>query len=202
VGVKERRERERQELRSSILAAAREVAAQEGWQALTMRKVAELIEYSPPTIYEYFESKDSILVELMRDSTRKLLERLRTAAASTDDPEERMVRLTLAYCDFAWENPELYQLAHGMGGAACDLGQLPTEMAELGEIMMGGVRGALQSGPEDKRDFHDAAAIHRATLHGLVSLTMQGHLSGGRERATQLVERAVRDWIAVSKTAS
>jgi AcrR family transcriptional regulator len=199
MGIKERRERERQELRSSILEAAREIAAQEGWQAVTMRKVAELIEYSPPTIYEYFEGKDSILVEVMREGTHKLLERLRVASASTDDPEERMVRLTLAYCDFAWENPELYQLAHGMGGAACDLGQLPVEMEELGTIMMGGVRAAVQSGPDDKRDFYDAAAIHRATLHGLVSLTMQGHLHGGRERATQLVERAVRDWIVASR---
>lgn len=62
VGIKQRRERERQEIRQSILEAARQIAAEDGWQAVTTRKVAELIEYSQPTIYEYFENKEAILL--------------------------------------------------------------------------------------------------------------------------------------------
>ena len=60
MGIKQRRERERQEIRQSILCAAREIAAEEGWQAVTTRKVAERIEYSQSTIYEYFENKEAI----------------------------------------------------------------------------------------------------------------------------------------------
>ena len=66
MGTKQRREREKQEVREGILAGAREIALQEGWQAVTIRKVAERIEYSPPTIYEYFENKEAILLELLR----------------------------------------------------------------------------------------------------------------------------------------
>ena len=58
MGIRERRERAKQDMKQNILGAAREIAAQEGWQAVTIRKVAELVEYSPPTLYEYFDSKD------------------------------------------------------------------------------------------------------------------------------------------------
>lgn len=56
MGIKQRRERERQEIRQRILSAAREIAAEEGWQAVTTRKVDECIEYSQSTIYEYFDA--------------------------------------------------------------------------------------------------------------------------------------------------
>ena len=64
MGIKERRDRERQEIKQAILTAAREIAAVEGWQSVTIRKVAERIEYSPPTIYEHFANKEAILLEL------------------------------------------------------------------------------------------------------------------------------------------
>ena len=66
MGIRERRQRQRQELRGGILAAAREIASTEGWRAVTIRRIAERIEYSPPVLYEYFDSKDDILLELAR----------------------------------------------------------------------------------------------------------------------------------------
>src|SRR6202011_1127490 len=79
MGVKERRDRERLEMRRAILDAAREIAAQEGWQAVTIRRVAEKIEYSPPTIYEYFQSKEAILEAEMHEAFRLLMDALREA---------------------------------------------------------------------------------------------------------------------------
>ena len=73
MGIKERRDRERQELKQAILEAAREIAAREGWQAVTIRKVADRIEYSPPTIYEHFANKEAILIELEESLLRRLL---------------------------------------------------------------------------------------------------------------------------------
>src|SRR5687768_16278471 len=60
MGIKERREREKQVTRQSILTAAHRIARQEGWPALTIRKVADEIEYSTPMIYEYFTNKEEI----------------------------------------------------------------------------------------------------------------------------------------------
>ena len=64
MGPKERREREREEIRTSILEAARDLFANEGVEAVTMRRIAEKIEYSPTAIYFHFKDKESLLAEL------------------------------------------------------------------------------------------------------------------------------------------
>src|SRR5947209_12933204 len=116
MGIKQRRERERQEMRQSILSAAREIAAEEGWQAVTTRKVAERIEYSQPTIYEYFENKEAILLALLSSGYEQLVTVMQEAFASTDDPEARLLAMSEAYWDFAFRSPELYQGMHGLAG--------------------------------------------------------------------------------------
>src|SRR5215213_11218333 len=105
MGTKERRDRVRQ----AILRASREIAARKGWQAVSMRKVADRIEYSPPTIYEHFASKEAILLELMREGFRQLLADMRSTTDALSDPQERVLGLARAYWGFAWQNPALYQ---------------------------------------------------------------------------------------------
>lgn len=195
MGTKERRERERQELRQSILAAAREVAAQEGWQAVTIRKVAELIEYSPPTIYEYFESKEAILQDLVHEGFRGLLAALQTAANSDRDPTGRMMKMAHAYADFAWDHPELYQVMFGMGGAVCNLEGYPDEIKELSALLRSSLQAALDPVQLTSAEELDALDIHLATLHGLVSMSMQDLLSGGRTRTGRLVDEATSAWL-------
>ena len=107
MGLKQRREREKQRIRQSILSAARQIAAEEGWQAVTTRKVAEQIEYSQSTIYEYFENKEAILLALLRSGYAQLVVVVQAAFASTDDPEARLLAMTEAYWDFAFRSPEL-----------------------------------------------------------------------------------------------
>ena len=116
MGTKERRDRERQELRQAILMASRDIAAREGWQSVSIRKVAERIEYSPPTIYEHFASKEAMLLELMREGFRLLMERRAGRRAAPPRPEARMMAVARAYWEFAWDYPELYQVMHGLGG--------------------------------------------------------------------------------------
>src|SRR4249920_2485014 len=116
MGIKQRRERERQEIRQSILSATREIAVEEGWQAVTTRKVAEQIEYSQSTIYEYFENKEAILLAVLRFGYEQLVVLVQAAFASTDDPEARLLAMSEAHWDFAFRSPELYQVMHGLAG--------------------------------------------------------------------------------------
>src|SRR6266550_3666489 len=90
MGVKERRDRERLEMRQAILDSAREIAAKEGWQAVTIRRVAEKIEYSPPAIYEYFESKEALLEEEGREAFRIFMADLIAARDAQAGPRERL----------------------------------------------------------------------------------------------------------------
>lgn len=108
MGTAERRERERQETQTLILDAARDLFASEGYEAVTMRRIAERIEYSPTAIYFHFKDKLSLLRALVdRDfaAFAVALQRIGRVA----DPVERLRRLGYAYVDFALEQPNHYR---------------------------------------------------------------------------------------------
>ena len=65
MGLSERKIKHREEVRASILEAAREVVLKEGWQALSIRKIAEAIDYSVPVIYDHFINKEALLLEFV-----------------------------------------------------------------------------------------------------------------------------------------
>ena len=109
MGTAARRERERSELRAKILDAARDIVLREGFGSLTIRKLAEAIEYAPGTIYLYFESRDAIARELSSEGFRSLLEVL-APAGQLADPLARLEAVGRAYVRFGMENPETYRL--------------------------------------------------------------------------------------------
>jgi AcrR family transcriptional regulator len=109
LGIKERRERERAEIREKILEAARELFVKEGYEAVTMRKIAEKIEYSATAIYFHFKDKEAVMRELCETDFLTLAHQL-TRIAKMPDPVERLRATGLAYADFAFEYPNHYRL--------------------------------------------------------------------------------------------
>src|ERR1044072_3640022 len=109
MGSKERREREKQELREKILDAAREMFVAEGYQAVTMRSLAKRIEYSPPPIYLHYKDKESLLDELCG---RDLAELARAVHDETEHIEglDRLYHAARAYVRFALDHKAQYQL--------------------------------------------------------------------------------------------
>ncbi|WP_376795178.1 TetR/AcrR family transcriptional regulator [Thermogemmatispora sp.] len=189
MGSRERREREREAMRQAILEAALTIAAQEGWQAVTVRRVADRIEYSPSALYKYFEDKEAILATLLVQGFSHLLEDLRQAASRQDDPEERLLQIAIAYWRFVWCNPTLYGLMFSLHQKLHDIKEAKATFAL--------VRTALASWSEARavalRELDDAVDIFWATLHGLTSLALAHLIYGGPPRAQLLLERAVRD---------
>ena len=80
MGTKERRDRERRELRKKILAAARELFVEQGYDAVTMRKIAQAIEYSPTAIYLHFKDKMAVMRALCDQDYLALAKRFRKIA--------------------------------------------------------------------------------------------------------------------------
>src|ERR1700746_357035 len=109
MGVVERREREKQELRQQILDTARAMFAAEGYEAVTMRKIAEAIEYSPTAIYLYFKDKDQLINELCHADFRALAQEFQKIARVAD-PIERLKRTGLTYIEFGIAYPNHYRL--------------------------------------------------------------------------------------------
>ena len=200
MGIKQRRERERQEMRQemrqSILSAAREIAAEEGWQAVTTRKVAERIEYSQPTIYEYFENKEAMLLALLRFGYEQLVTVVQEAKASTDDPEARLLAMTEAYWDFAFRSPELYQVMHGLAGISFGRYGHPDTPVEVKQSF-GLVREAMEQWAQakgvERGDITDLVEARRSLIHGLITLAMAHRIAGGPDRAKHILQETMKD---------
>src|SRR3977135_3719187 len=114
MGSKERIHRLKEQTRINILDAAHDIVKEEGWQALSMRKIAEKIEYTAPMIYEYYANKEAILLELTKKGYLLLGEKMKEAASQHSTPEARLEALWLAYWNFAFEEQEYYQLMFGV----------------------------------------------------------------------------------------
>jgi AcrR family transcriptional regulator len=110
MGIPERRERERKELRQKILNAARELLVKRGYEAVTMREIAKRIEYSPTALYKHFVDKDALVLELCREDFTAFAQHFVEQVAAAGDPVERMARAGLVYLGFAEEYPEQYRL--------------------------------------------------------------------------------------------
>jgi AcrR family transcriptional regulator len=108
MGVKERREREKSETRDKILDAARELFVTEGFEGVSMRKVAEKIEYSPTAIYVHFADKQELFRELCHQDYARLAEVFQSSAMSTD-PIERLKQIGAIYIEFGTRYPNHYR---------------------------------------------------------------------------------------------
>jgi len=110
MGTKQRREREKEALRQDILDAARELFVNEGYENVSMRRVAEKIEYSPTTSYLYFEDKASLLYAICEETFAKLAKRQEAIARDSDEPIETLRQVCRAYVDFGLKYPNHYKL--------------------------------------------------------------------------------------------
>jgi AcrR family transcriptional regulator len=109
MGIEERRDRERQAVTDSILDAARELFLAEGYQSVSIRKIAERIEYSPAAIYSYFPSKDDIFLALAKEGFHRLDAKVH-AAMGTGDPLADVRACWWAFYEFSKEQPEYFLL--------------------------------------------------------------------------------------------
>jgi AcrR family transcriptional regulator len=175
MGIAERKERQRSELRDQILAAARRIVIDGGFAALTMRKIADAIEYSPGTLYLYFKSREEIALELCRAGFATLLAALGPAAAIAD-PVERLRDIGRRYVAFAMREPETYRLifmddpafmreVFGEGSAAGD-----DPGADAYAFLEQTVAECVTAGAFRPLDPHRAAQLLWAGVHGVASL--------------------------------
>jgi AcrR family transcriptional regulator len=109
LGPRERREREREETRTKILDAARDLFAAEGYEAVTMRRIAEKIEYSPTAIYFHFRDKETLLKELCENDFLTLAQQF-GSMEKIADPIEKLRATGRAYLQFGVTHPNHYRL--------------------------------------------------------------------------------------------
>lgn len=202
LGTAERREREREHIRTLILEAARDILSEQGFAGLSMRAIAERIEYSPGTIYLYFKDKDDLIREVVKAGFERLEAAMRdvlTALPETMNAADQYGATGRAYARFAVENTGYFRVMFELPGVAhlieCPRPDSGTRRGEVFDEIVGLVAKADEEGSFAIEDPGRAALIGWGLIHGLVSLYLGGHLAGdlgSHEEFFELVEDALR----------
>lgn len=180
MGISERKQKEKEELKNKIRTAAIELFLNDGVENVTIRKIAEKIEYAPATIYLYYKDKTDILMDLHKEGFTILIGYLKSIIINAnDDIIAQIKKSAIAYINFAIDNPEYYHLIFIMSYKQKGLSS-PDEWDE-GRIAYDSMRtsitkcieqGVIQSG-----DIEEVTFANWAFLHGLASLI--GSQAGG-----------------------
>lgn len=109
MGILERKEREREEMRKLILEAAQKLFLANGYEKVSIRNIADEIEYSPATIYLYYKDKNELFFALHQQAFQKLISEF-APIAGIEDPMDKLTAMGRLYIQFAFDNPELYDL--------------------------------------------------------------------------------------------
>lgn len=176
MGVKERREREKSETRDKILDAARELFITEGFEGVSMRKVAEKIEYSPTAIYVHFADKQELFRELCHQDYARLAEVFQSSVMSTD-PIERLKQIGAIYVDFGTRYPNHYKFMFMTPHPPHEPDEVDREMMGNPEMdayafLKWAVQQAIDAGCF-REELTDAELISQtlwASVHGVISL--------------------------------
>jgi AcrR family transcriptional regulator len=172
MGSKERIIRQKEETKANILKAAREIVKQEGWQGLSMRKIADKIEYTAPIIYEYFSNKEAILQQLTCKGFTLLSKDLEDVNNQDISPEAKLEGMWMAYWNFAHTNKEMYQLMYGVEMTCCNQGTPESDCPY--DLISAQI--ALLMGKDDPEDdvIVQKYFTFFSVIHGLISINMIG----------------------------
>ncbi len=172
MGLHERRQREKESIRANILQEAFNLAKTEGWGSLSIRKIADAIEYSAPVVYDYFENKEAILYEISLNGFHQLQIELLKAKKKHDQPEDQLTAIVDAYWKFAFKNKEYYQLMFGLGMQCSGKGMMKEEFSSFQDMLYECTLEIInKKGSNRDNACHSSHALFSA-VHGLISIMM------------------------------
>ncbi|MEV8020148.1 TetR/AcrR family transcriptional regulator [Streptomyces sp. NPDC086554] len=189
MSVRERKERERANRHRLIVSTARELAETHGWDAVTTRRLAELIEYSQPVLYSHFRGKREIVGAVALEGFAELTSALRAAVPDGPAGRDAVARLAYAYTDFAARNHALYDAMFILDNG------LPFADEATPAPLREAFRAPLAPLVDHANPAEPGLFVETfwAALHGLVTLTRAGRLPAERvaDRLTLLVDHFV-----------
>ncbi|KQT01616.1 TetR family transcriptional regulator [Rhizobium sp. Leaf391] len=183
VGISERKEREKAEREQRIIGAAKMLAEKDGWASVTVRRLAQEIEYSQPVLYAHFENRDAIVGAVALEGFGELGPVLRASVRRGASSAEAIEDVAMAYLEFAFERPALYEamfvLPSGLRFAKSDT---PQSLRDTFGAMMAVVEPFCANAEVATEAFW-------ATLHGLAELERHGRIRAAfrKERVAHIV---------------
>lgn len=186
--IQTRKERERAGRHQLIIDTARQIAETDGWDAVTVRKLADRIEYSQPVLYSHFAGKDAIVSAVALEGFAELAAATRRARETASDPAAAVTAVAQGYLDFSRDKPALYD---AMFSLRTELKFGPGAPQPLQDAFVELLRTfAPFATPHDAETFTEVAW---SALHGLATLDRGGRLRP--DFRTARLEILVSQWI-------
>jgi AcrR family transcriptional regulator len=201
VSAVDRRAKRKQLLRQRILDASRDILLSQGFAALTMRRVAEAIDYAPASIYLHFQSREQIAQELCFAGLKRLYEHLQKVTAK--DPAARLSGYARAYLEYAQSDPETYRLIFLADPQLSKAVFAQQDSGDAGAAALALIVTAfteLQAGSKKPNAKPlELAELFWAGIHGLASLrlTCSQALTSDEFRLARLLTAAMTDKISL-----
>jgi len=194
MGIVERRQRHKDEVKKDIICAAWQMVKTDGWQSLSIRKIADAIEYSVPVIYDHFENKEAILIEFGRTGFQLLTEKILEAKGQYTDPADQIKAIADAYWNFALDNTEHYQLMFGIGMACCESPLCLPEQVRFAEAVTESIQSMID---ESGKDMSACLKYHTfwSVMHGLISIKINGNSVVDIELNKMVLDDAITGFI-------
>lgn len=191
--VKNDRQKQKELTKNAILKVAEEIVLQEGWQSVSMRKIAEAIGYSLPVVYNHFESKDAIQEEFVRNGFNMLAVAMQSTLEKYTDPEQQLTQMALTYYDFAFSNSAYYKMMFGLGIPSCQKAKEIEEICKFSGNIIQVISSLMHETDEQRKylKFHTLWSI----LHGLTSINMVNITAAPDEMQQQILLDAIQGFI-------
>lgn len=188
MGIKERKERQKIEMREAILDAALKLFTEEGYENVTMRKIADKIEYSVGTIYLYFNDKSEIFFELHKRGFAEFYKK-QLSVQHIKDPIERLKAHGEAYIRFAMDFPEYYDVMFISRTPTKEIKKFKDweEGLRTYELLKLNIKQAMEAGHFKNVDLEVAAFSLWSFVHGIASLSIRGRLAMMPEEFLQFI---------------
>jgi len=173
MGVRERREKEREQRRQDILDSARAVFLKHGFEQTSMDRIAQAAELAKGTLYLYFKNREELLMALIGDDFEELLEMIELAVKKKEPADKKLLHCTTAFYRFSQDNQFFYQLMTQLHfKPECIMNQPSTatteQFQEQNERLMGLLTQVLQEGVDSKM-FQLDHPIHYVVLQLMVA---------------------------------
>lgn len=199
MGISDRKEREKQEMRKLIISAAMEMFIKDGYEKTSIRNIAEKIEYSPATIYLYYKDKDELFYEIQAEAFDQMHAYFE-AKVTSNDPVERLRELLSAYIEYGITNPDLYDLMFILRSPMKAVQEAATwENCHVAfQFLLDTVYAA-----KDRIRFSDpmqAGMVLWGLGHGIIALTIRDRMKVVRmseEEQSVLVQSALQEFMHV-----
>lgn len=203
MGITERKERDRVEMKQRIIDAAIQMFLEEGYEKTSIRNIADKIEYSPATIYLYYKDKDELLYDVQGQAFEKLDQAFRENATATD-PIRKLEQIMVTYTHFGKNNPELYDLMFIIRAPMNVMKE--KELWDNGHDSFGFLVACISECIEEKLIRYDDVMIAALSIwsmgHGLVSLDLRCRfkvMEMDDEAVNAAIDKSIQEYLRIIK---